>query len=297
MKILTVIAGATSSGKTALSIKLARHYQSEIISADSRQFYRGMDIGTAKPSPEELDAIPHHLINSLNVTEAYNIGRFETEALALANALFQIHDVIFLVGGSGLYIDAMCDGIDDLPESVPAIRNELYSLIKTSGIEALQEKLRSVDPEYYSEVDLNNPQRLMRALEVYLVSGKKYSALRLKNKKSRDFMVKKIGLLVDRDELYERINNRVDSMISNGLVEEVKSLLAFRYENALQTVGYKEIFDYFDSQCTLPEAINRIKQNTRNYAKRQMTWFRRDPEIKWFEADEMDKMIRYIDGK
>ena len=294
MKKLVVIAGPTASGKTSLSIKLALHYQSEILSADSRQFYRKMDIGTAKPSKEELEKVPHHFINSLEIDEKYNVGRFEEEALKKTSLLFNNYDILFLTGGSGLYIDALCKGIDDLPETEISVREELNKLHKTEGIEALQKKLLETDPEYYSQTDLNNPHRLIRALEVSIMTGCKYSSLRKNSSKERDFITKKIGLLIDRAELYNRINVRVDSMIKNGLVKEVQTLLPYRNENALQTVGYKEIIEFLDHKISLNQAIEAIKQNTRNYAKRQMTWFRRDKEIHWFEPGEFESICRFI---
>lgn len=290
-----VIAGPTASGKTKIAIELAKIYGSEIISADSRQFYRKMDIGTAKPSPAELKLITHHFIDSLEISEKYNIGMYETDAIKKLDELHLKHDVVFITGGSGLYIDAVCKGIDNLPDSVPEIREELMSLYKTEGIESLQNKLREIDPEYYSDSDINNPHRLMRALEVFMISGKKYSTLRLSVKKKRHFVIKKTGILIERDDLYMRINNRVDAMIQSGMVNEVKSLLPYRNENALQTVGYREIIDYLDNNISLDEAINKIKQNTRNYAKRQMTWFRKDPEIKWFTPDETGRMMSFIE--
>lgn len=294
MNQIIVIAGPTASGKTALSIKLAAAFDSEIISADSRQFYRNMDIGTAKPSDEELNKIPHHLINSLDVTEKYNVGRFETEALVVAENLFRKLDTVFLTGGSGLYIDAFCKGMDDLPETKPEIREDLNKLFEKEGIEILKQKLQEADPEYFSECDINNPHRIMRALEIITITGEKYSTLRKKAYKKRDFKIKKIGLLVDRDLLYNRINKRVDRMIEQGLLKEVESLLPYRNEYALQTVGYRELFEFIDKKISFEEAVTLIKQNTRNYAKRQMTWFRKDPEMKWFETDETEKMITYI---
>ena len=295
MKKLVVIAGPTASGKTSLSIRLALHYQSEILSADSRQFYRKMDIGTAKPSKEELEKVPHHFINSLEIDEKYNVGRFEEEALKKTSLLFNNYDILFLTGGSGLYIDALCKGIDDLPETEISVREELNRLHKTEGIEALQKKLLETDPEYYSQTDLNNPHRLIRALEVSIMTGCKYSSLRKNSSKERDFITKKIGLLIDRAELYNRINVRVDAMIKNGLVKEVQNLFPYRNENALQTVGYKEIIEFLDHKISLNEAIEAIKQNTRNYAKRQMTWFRRDKEIHWFEPGEFESICRFIE--
>jgi tRNA dimethylallyltransferase len=295
LNTLAVIVGPTASGKTALSIQLALHFESEIISADSRQFYKAMSIGTAKPSQEDLDKVPHHFINTLDLDEKYNIGKYEEDAIKKINELFQTHELIFVSGGSGLYINAICNGIDELPESVPEIREELNRIYKTKGIESLKRKLRESDPEYYSSSDINNPQRIMRALEIFMIAGKKFSEMRIGNPKKRDFNIKKIGILVDRDELYDRINKRVDEMISKGLVEEVQSLLPYRNKNSLQTVGYKEIFDYIDDKISLQEAIALIKQNTRNYAKRQMTWFRKDPEVKWFEVHEIEKMKRFIE--
>lgn len=296
MKKLIVIAGPTASGKTALSIEFAQHYSSEILSADSRQFYKKMDIGTAKPSPAERKKIPHHFIDFLDITTKYNAGRFEQEALQKVTSLFAKHNILFLSGGSGLYIDALCKGVDELPETVPEIRNELNELYKKKGIEILQSKLKDADPEYYSVTDINNPHRLIRALEVITLSGKKFSSLRMNEKKIRDFTTKKIGLLIEREQLYNRINNRVDEMILSGLINEVESLLPYRNENALQTVGYKEIIDYLDGKIILADAIDLIKQNTRNYAKRQMTWFRRDTEIRWFDPSEINAMKKYIDG-
>ncbi len=295
MKQLIVITGPTASGKTAVAIELARLFKSEIINADSRQFFREMNIGTAKPTAKELKTVQHHFIDNLSIVDKYNIGIFEKEVLEKLNLLFQTNDTIFLTGGSGLYIDAVCKGIDKLPESSEEIRKELIYILNTEGIEVLQEKLKLSDPEHFAKTDIQNPHRLIRALEINMVSGKKVSELQKAEIKKRDFEIKKIGLLVDRDELYSKINRRVDEMIHKGLVEEVKSLLPFRSENALQTVGYKEIFDYLENNTSLPEAIELIKQNTRNYAKRQMTWFRKDPDIQWFYAAEIDKMKIFIE--
>jgi tRNA dimethylallyltransferase len=294
LKQLIVITGPTASGKTAVAIELARQYKSEIINADSRQFFREMNIGTAKPTAKELKTVQHHFIDNLSIVDKYNIGIFEKEVLEKLNLLFQTNDTIFLTGGSGLYIDAVCKGIDKLPESSEEIRKGLIYILNTEGIEALQEKLKISDPEHFAKTDIQNPHRLIRALEINMVSGKKVSELQKAEVKKRDFEIKKIGLLADRDELYSKINRRVDEMIHKGLVEEVQSLLPYRSENALQTVGYKEIFDYFENKTSLPEAIELIKQNTRNYAKRQMTWFRKDPDIQWFYPAEIDKMKLFI---
>jgi tRNA dimethylallyltransferase len=296
LKKLIVITGPTASGKTSLSIELARFYNSEIISADSRQFYRKMNIGTAKPSVTELKTIKHHFIDSLNITDSYNIGKYEEDSLKLIEVLFKNHDVVFLTGGSGLYINAICSGIDDLPESTEEFRIKLTNQLNNRGIESLQQKLKEVDPEYYSQSDINNPHRLIRALEIWMATGRKASELRTNKKKERNFIIKKIGLKVDRSELYNRINQRVDEMIEKGLVQEVEQLLPFRNENALQTVGYKEIFSYLDKKLSLEEAIVLIKQNTRNYAKRQMTWFRKDTEIHWFNPANIEGMKLFIEG-
>jgi tRNA dimethylallyltransferase len=296
LKKLIVITGPTASGKTSVSITLALHYQSEILNADSRQFYKGLDIGTAKPLPEERKRVRHHFIDSLDISEKYNIGKFEHEALEKIRTLFLQMDTLFITGGSGLYIDAVIKGMDEMPQGSEPIRAELTRLLNTEGIQSLQARLKVADPEYYDKADIHNPHRLIRALEVNIITGKKMAELQSGNKKQRDFSVRKIGLLTDRDELYDLINKRVDAMIARGLLEEVKSMLPYRKENALQTVGYKEIFDYFDNLLSLEEAINKIKQNTRNYAKRQMTWFRKDPEIKWFYPGETEAMIRYIDS-
>ena len=297
MKQLIVITGPTASGKTAVAIELAKQFTSEIINADSRQFFREMNIGTAKPSAKELKTVRHHFINNLSIFDKYNIGLFEKEVLEKLNQLFKTYDNIFLTGGSGLYIDAVCKGIDKLPESSAVIRKELIHLLNTEGIQALQEKLKNNDPEHFAKTDIQNPHRLIRALEINLVSGKKVSELQKFEIKKRDFEIKKIGLLVDRDELYLKINRRVDEMIHSGLVEEAKSLLPYRSENALQTVGYKEIFYYLEDKISLKDAIDQIKQNTRNYAKRQMTWFRKDTEIQWFYSSEITKMKNFIEEK
>ncbi len=295
MKKLIVITGPTASGKTSLSLQLARFYNSEIISADSRQFYRKMNIGTAKPTVTELKTIKHHFIDSLNITDNYNIGKYEEDSLKLIEVLFKKHDVIFLTGGSGLYINAICSGIDDLPESTKKFRIELTNQLNTEGIEPLQLKLKEVDPEYYYQSDINNPHRLIRALEIWMTTGRKISELRTNKKKERNFIIKKIGLKIDRSELYDRINKRVDEMIESGLAQEAEQLLPFRNENALQTVGYKEIFSYLDKIISLEEAISLIKQNTRNYAKRQMTWFRKDTEIHWFNPKAVEGMKLFIE--
>ena len=294
-KKIIVVTGPTATGKTVFTIRLAAHFNSEIISADSRQFYRKMNIGTAKPSMQEQAAVPHHFIDFLNPDEDYNIGRFESDALQLVSELFQKHDSVFVTGGSGLYIKTLCEGIDELPEANESIRTELMREWKENGLQSLQDKLQKEDPEYFQIVDLNNPHRILRALEVIQLSGKPYSSFRTQSKKIRSFDIYKIALLIDRDELYERINKRVDSMMEKGLLEEVRTLLPYRNTNALQTVGYREFFDYFDGKVSLSEAINLVKQNTRHYAKRQMTWMRKQEDLHWVEADEIDEVIHRLE--
>lgn len=294
-KKIIVVTGPTATGKTVFTIRLAAHFNSEIISADSRQFYRKMNIGTAKPSMQEQAAVPHHFIDFLNPDEDYNIGRFESDALQLVSELFQKHDSVFVTGGSGLYIKTLCEGIDELPEANESIRTELMREWKENGLQSLQDKLQKEDPEYFQIVDLNNPHRILRALEVIQLSGKPYSSFRTQSKKIRSFDIYKIALLIDRDELYERINKRVDSMMEKGLLEEVRTLLPYRNTNALQTVGYREFFEYFDGKISLSDAINLVKQNTRHYAKRQMTWMRKQEDLHWVEADEIDEVIHRLE--
>src|ERR1700744_1033453 len=282
-KTLIVIAGPTAVGKTAVAIKLAQQLNTEIISADSRQFYREMAIGTAKPTDEELAAARHHFVNSHSITESFNVGDFEKQSLQLLDELFKTHDKVIIAGGSGLFIQAVTQGFDELPVADANIRNSLNKQLSEKGIQFLQEKLKEADPVYYEQVDLNNPQRLIRALEVFDTTGKPFSSYRKATINKRPFQIVKIGLNLPRDILYQRINQRVDTMIDQGLVEEVRSLLPYRHLNALNTVGYSELFDYFDEKTDLNTAIELIKQNTRRFAKRQLTWFRKDQEIKWYD--------------
>jgi len=293
-KFLISIAGPTAIGKTAAAIELARHYRTDIISADSRQFYREMSIGTAKPSAEELVAAPHHFINSHSIADTFNVGDFEKKGLALLDELFTKHDVALLAGGSGLYIKAILEGFDELPDVDPSIRESLNELFANQGITILQERLKFADPAYYQQVDLNNPQRLIRALEVFDSTGQPYSTYRKGSMQQRPFHCIKIGLDMQREELYDRINKRVDSMLATGLVDEVTQLLPYRHLNALNTVGYSEIFDYLDGKTGLAQAIELIKQNTRRFAKRQLTWFRKDKDIQWFLPTDVSAMINYI---
>ncbi|MGV3685274.1 MAG: tRNA (adenosine(37)-N6)-dimethylallyltransferase MiaA [Daejeonella sp.] len=294
-KTLIIITGPTAIGKTSLAIQLATHYQTEIVSADSRQFYREMDIGTAKPSSGELMAVKHHFINSHSIVDNFNVGDYEKKALELIEDLFSRHNVIIVVGGSGLFINAITNGFDELPSSTKEIREKLNQLFRDKGIAPLQEKLKRVDQTFYTEVDINNPQRLIRALEVYEATGKPFSEFRKRTKKQRSFNIVTIGLNTDRKALYKNIDHRVDLMIEAGLVKEAEGLKEFRHLNPLNTVGYSELFDYFDGLYTLEEAVEKIKQNTRRFAKRQLTWFNKSENIKWFEPADDEKIFSYLD--
>ena len=293
-KYLVVVAGPTAVGKTDVAITLARNFDTEILSADSRQFYNEMSIGTAKPDAQQLSEVKHHFIGQLSIHDYYNVSRFENDALALLDKLFETHNLVFVAGGSGLYIDALCTGIDDFPDPAPELRAFLKGIYQDEGLAKLQQMLLENDPEYYSTVDINNPNRLLRALEVCLSTGKKFSEQRLNNQKSRDFNIIKIALNLPRPQLFERIERRVDQMAENGLVDEVKSLLPYRHLNALNTVGYKEIFQYLDSEITLGQAVTNIKTNTRRYAKRQLTWFNRTDDYTWFEPTQLSEISKYI---
>ena len=293
-KFLVVILGPTAIGKTALAIEVAKGLNTEIVSADSRQFFREISIGTAKPTGEELKAARHHFINSHSIAEDYNVGKFEEDAIALIEKVLDKKNSVVMVGGSGLYIDAVCKGFDKLPKADLKIRKQLTELYSAKGITALQKLLKEKDEEHCKKIDLSNPHRLMRALEVCLITGKPYSALRKGKKQKRHFSSIKIGLNMDREELYARINQRVDDMMKCGLLEEVKSVVEHKEKNALRTVGYKELFGYLEEKTDLQTAVEKIKQNTRNFAKRQLTWFRRDKEIKWFSPNEKEKMMAHI---
>lgn len=295
-KNLIVIVGPTAVGKTAMSIAIAKVFDCPVVSADSRQFFKEMNIGTAKPTEAEIKGVTHYFINSHSITDDFNVGKYETEAIALLEKLFHTNEKIILVGGSGLYIDAVCKGFDELPEADEEIRNKINLLLKTHGIEGLQKLLKELDINYYNKVDLQNPQRLSRALEVCLTAGKPYSELRKGKIKKRNFNIIKVGINTSRELLYERINKRVDEMMKAGLLNEVKSLQDFKHLNALQTVGYKELFDHLENNLDLNSAIELIKQNSRRFAKRQLTWFHRDEEIKWFEPNQAKEILRYINS-
>jgi tRNA dimethylallyltransferase len=296
-KKLVVITGPTAVGKTDLSIEITKYFSTEIISSDSRQFYKELNIGTAKPASQQLKEVKHHFINSLSVIQDYNAGQFETDCKKLLEKLFKKYNILIMAGGAGLYINAVLDGVDDLPKADKEIRKSLKEKSEKGGIEFLQKQLQQLDPEYYQKVDKQNPQRLMRAIEVCLASGKTYSSFLGKKKPNRNFGVVMIGLKDDKEKLYERINSRVDQMIENGLADEVKNLLAYKNYNALQTVGYKELIQYFEEKISLEEAIELIKKNTRNYAKRQMTWFNKMKEIAWFYPGENQEVLEYLNLK
>lgn len=294
-KYLIIIGGATAVGKTAMAIKIAQHYSTEVISADSRQFYREMSIGTAKPTEGELELVSHHFINNLSIHEAYSVGDFEKEALTVLNKIFLNKNIAVMVGGTGLYIKAVCEGLDEFPDTPLSIRQEFEAIFNEKGIETLQKLLQEVDNEYFKQVDINNPTRLIRALSVWKASGKPYSSYRTGKKNERFFKPIYICLDLPRPVLYDRINRRVDMMITEGLVEEAKQLYPFRHLTALQTVGYTELFDFFDGKISYDEAVDKIKQHTRNYAKRQLTWFLKSQDWYVFAPDKFENIIQLID--
>lgn len=297
IKRLLVVVGPTGSGKTDLSIRLALHYGAPILSTDSRQVYRGMPIGTAQPSVDQLQAVEHHFIASYDLTDNLNCGEYEVQALARLEELFADHDWVVAVGGSGLYVRALCEGMDDLPQADEPLRRELERRLAEEGLGALAEELRELDPEYCRTADLNNPARVMRALEVCLQTHMPYSRQRTGERRPRPFEIVKIGIDLPRDVLYDRINRRVDRMLADGLEAEARALYPYRELNALKTVGYREFFDYFDGRIGYDEAVELIKRNSRRYAKRQLTWFRRDSEIRWFAPDDDAAIIAYVGSK
>ena len=275
-------------------MKIAENYHTEIISADSRQLYADLKIGTAAPTREQLERVRHHFVGTLQLTDYYSAAQYEADVLNTLNQLFQIHPVILLTGGSMMYVDAVCKGIDDIPTVDRETRELMIHRYETEGLERLCAELKLLDPEYYNIVDLKNPKRVVHALEICYMTGKTYTSFRTRSNKKRPFHILKIGLKRDREELYERINRRVDQMIDEGLVEEARSVYPYRHLNSLNTVGYKEIFNYLDGTWTLPFAIEKIKQNSRIYSRKQMTWFKRDADIAWFHPDETDKIEAYI---
>ncbi|RPG34502.1 MAG: tRNA (adenosine(37)-N6)-dimethylallyltransferase MiaA [Muricauda sp. TMED12] len=294
-KVLLAVVGPTAIGKTALGIQLAKHFDTEIISADSRQFFKEMEIGTAAPSTEELNEVPHHFIQHKSIFEPYSVGDFEKEAILLLNDLYQKKDVAVMVGGSGLYVDAVISGLDEFPEVDPHIRETLNQELEKNGLELLQKELKQRDPEYYKTVDLENPHRLIRALEVCRATDKPYSSFLNQRKPERPFKSLYIGIDAPREVVYDRINTRVDFMMEAGLFEEVKKLYSHKKLNALQTVGYKELFEYIDGKCSLEFAISEIKKNTRRFAKRQLTWLRKNESILWVPYDgKPEKVLQMV---
>jgi tRNA dimethylallyltransferase len=293
-KKIILIVGPTAIGKTRLSIELANALNTEIISCDSRQFYKELKIGSAPPNAKEIAAAKHHFIHHLSVTEDYNAGEFEINAIAKIKELHKTKDTIIVVGGSGLYVDAICKGFDKMPEIPNQIRIQLNTKLIEKGLVWLQDEVKKVDPNFYTTCDHQNPQRLLRALEVFIATGKPFSSYKSAKPKHRPFAIIKIGLTTEREILYNRINTRVDKMLENGLLEEVESLIHFQHKNALQTVGYKEIFSFYSNDCTLKKAVENIKQNTRRFAKRQLTWFRKDKNITWFEPHQINEIRTFI---
>lgn len=296
-KTLISIIGPTAIGKTSLSIILAKHFNAEIISCDSRQFYKEMCIGTAVPSQEELSEVQHHFIQHKSIVEDYNVGRFEQDALKLIEQLFKTHDVLLLTGGSGLYQKAVLEGLDDFPDVDSSIRKQLNESLEEDGLEHLKSQLKRLDPEYYKTADIDNPHRVIRALEICIGTEKPFSSYLNKTKENRDFNSVKIGLTAERHVIYDRINRRVDLMLDEGLLEEAKQLYPHKHLNALKTVGYTELFDYLDGEITLEKAIDDIKKNTRRYAKRQLTWYRKQDDINWFEYSEKpETILRFLEA-
>ncbi|MBO7530128.1 MAG: tRNA (adenosine(37)-N6)-dimethylallyltransferase MiaA [Bacteroidales bacterium] len=293
-KHLIVLAGPTASGKTATAIKLAKALDAEIISADSRQFYKELSIGTAAPTAEELSQVKHHFVHNLSIEDKYDVADYERDVLSFLKQYFKTKDIAIMTGGSGLFIDAVCNGLDEMPDISEEVRNRVSKMLEADGIEGLQREVERVDNDYFQVVDKQNPRRLQRALEVYYQTGKPYSTFRQRNVAKRDFDIVKLAILWDRDKLIERINQRVDIMMQQGLLDEVKSVYPKRHLNSLNTVGYKELFDYLDGKCTLEQAVEQIKINTRQYAKRQMTWLRKNGDYQWFTIDEVDGIFNTL---
>ena len=295
---LIVVVGPTAIGKTALSIKIANYYNSDILSADSRQFYNEMQVGTAVPEPEELEAANHHFIQNRSIFENYNVSDFEVDALNCLQTLFAEHNIQVMVGGSGLYVNAVVNGLDNFPKVDGKIRDELNARLASEGLESLQNQLKELDELSYHDIAIDNPQRLIRALEICIGTNQPYSSFKTNSKKERDFETIKIGLTADREILYDRINRRVDVMIQNGLIKEAKTLLPHKNLNALQTVGYRELFAYFEGNTDKDFAVSEIKKNTRRFAKRQLTWFRKDQDINWFDFETpFDEISALINSK
>ena len=289
-----MLAGPTASGKTATAIKLAKAFDAEILSADSRQFYKELSIGTAAPTDEELAQVKHHFVHNLSIEDKYDVADYEKDVLSYLKEYFKTKNVAIMTGGSGLFIDAVCNGLDEIPDISEEVRNRVSRMLEVEGLEALQSEIDRVDNEYFKIVDKQNPRRLQRALEVYYQTGKPYSTFRQRNTAKRDFDIIKLAILWDRDKLIERINQRVDLMMEQGLLDEVKSVYSKRHLNSLNTVGYKELFDYLDGKYTLEQAVEQIKINTRQYSKRQMTWLRKRNDYQWFKIDEFDEIFNAL---
>lgn len=295
MNSLVILLGPTGVGKTELSLRLAEYFHSPILSSDSRQLYKDLIIGTAAPTTEQMQRIKHYFVGTLELTDYYNASRFEEEVVALLAELHRQHPVVLMSGGSMMYIDAVCKGIDDLPTVTPELRRELTELYEREGLEPIRAQLKLLDPVHYAQVDLKNYKRVIHALEICLMTGKPYSELRTNPRKERPFRIINIGLNREREELYERINRRVEVMMEDGLLEEARRVYPLKHLNSLNTVGYKELFKYFDGEWSLDFAIDKIKQDSRNYARKQLTWFRRDQEITWFHPDQEADIIRHIE--
>ncbi|MDR0427714.1 MAG: tRNA (adenosine(37)-N6)-dimethylallyltransferase MiaA [Dysgonamonadaceae bacterium] len=294
MKKLFVLLGPTGVGKTELSIRIARKLNSPIISSDSRQLYKNLVIGTAAPTDYDLEQVKHYFIGTLELNDYYSAAQFETDVIALLEDLYQTHDAVLMSGGSMMYIDAVCNGIDELPTIDPSLRADISALYDAEGLEPIRQQLKLLDPVFYNQVDLRNHKRVIHALEICLMTGKPFSSLRTNTRKERPFEIVKIGLQRNRDELYERINRRVDEMIEAGLREEAAEVYPFKHCNSLNTVGYKELFRYFDGDWTWEFAVEKIKQNSRIYSRKQMTWFKKDRTITWFHPDDFRKIMEYI---
>ena len=293
-KTLIVITGPTAVGKTAISLDIAKHFGIPVINADSRQIYRELKIGTARPSDEEMKEVKHYFVGTLSIADYYSASLYEQQVLALLDNLFQTHDYALLSGGSMMYIDAVCDGIDDIPTVDDETRENMKRRLREEGLEALCEELKRLDPEYYEEVDRQNPRRVVHALEICTMTGMTYTSFRRRERRERPFRIIKIGLTLPREQLYNRINARVDKMMAEGLLEEARQMYPQRDLNALNTVGYKELFDYFDGRWPLEEAVERIKGNTRRYARKQLTWYKKDDRFRWFHPQDKEEIINYI---
>ena len=295
MNSLVILLGPTGVGKTELSLRVAKHFGSPIISSDSRQLYKDLPIGTAAPTPEQMARVRHYMVGTLNLTDYYSASNFEEDVISLLNTLHQTTPTVVMTGGSMMYIDAVCKGIDDIPTVTPAIREEIYAQFEREGLENILQELKEADPVHYGEVDRMNYKRVIHAVEICRMTGKPYSSFRTNSKKERPFRIIKIGLKRDREELYDRINYRVDQMMADGLLEEARKVYPFRHLNSLNTVGYKELFKYFDGEWSFDLAIEKIKRNSRVYARKQMTWFKRDGEIEWFHPEQETEIINFIE--